>query len=345
MIKMKNKNIESKDFGQNEYWKNIYKLYTLIKRIVFPALVSVPSWGQMNFTAGQSFRDCPDCPEMVVIPSGSFLIGAPPEEVGRYDEEGPQREVNIGKFAAGKVDITKKQWAVFVAETNHLTTHGCAWADLPGDAKPWDLNPSASWNHLGFAQDDNHPVVCLTWDDVQDYLLWLSKKTGHHYRLLSESEWEYAARAGTTTTFPWGSGASHEFANYGTDTSFGKGLIAGRDQWMATSPVGSFPPNAFGLYDMHGNVMQWLADCFENSYSANPPDGSAYIADVTLKTTGDLADMNGKNSCSFHIVRGGDFGDPPRSIRSAARNWAPVAGTTLHTYASSALGFRVARAL
>ncbi|HZE82760.1 MAG TPA: formylglycine-generating enzyme family protein [Puia sp.] len=345
MFIKKSKKTDSKDLMHKESRRIISKVFASIMLIVSSALINIVSLAQTNLKPGQTFKDCPDCPEMVVIPSGSFMMGAPPDETGRYNEEGPQRKVSIRKFAAGKFDVTKRQWATFVAETNRTTTGGCAWSGLPGVEKPWELSASASWNHLGFAQDDSHPVVCLTWDDVQDYVRWLSKKTGSNYRLLTESEWEYAARAGTTTPYPWGPGASHEFANYGTDTAFGYGLAAGRDRWMTTSPVGSFPPNAFGLYDMHGNVMQWVEDCFENSYSDLPPDGSAYKVEVILKMTGDLAEMNGKNSCSYRIIRGGDFGDPPRMIRSASRNWAPVAGTTLHNYASSGLGFRVARTL
>ncbi len=281
---------------------------------------------------------------MVVIPSGSFMIGAPADEPGRYDEEGPQKKVNIRKFAAGKFDITRAQWAAFVSATNRVTSGGCAWSGLPSDKKG-DLDSLASWNHIGFPQDSTHPVICISWEDANDYVQWLSRKTGGNYRLLTESEWEYAARAGTTTAFPWGTAASHEFANYGTDSSWAIGLASGRDRWMTTSPVGSFPPNAFGLYDMIGNVMQWVGDCFENSYSDLPADGSSYKVDVILKMKGDLADMNGKNSCSYRIVRGGDFGDPSRMIRSAARNWAPTPGTTLQNYRSSGLGLRVAKSL
>jgi len=281
---------------------------------------------------------------MVVIPAGSFLIGAPADETGRYEEEGPQIKVNIRKFAVGKFDITLAQWAAFVTATHRVTSGGCAWSGLPSDKK-WDLDSLASWNHIGFPQDSTHPVVCISWEDANDYVQWLSHQTGGDYRLLTESEWEYAARAGTTTAFPWGSTPSHEFANYGTDTAFGIGLAVGHDRWMTTSPVGSFTPNAFGLYDMNGNIMQWVQDCFEASYQALPTDGSAYKSEVVLKMKADLVDMNGKNSCSYRIIRGGDFGDPPRFIRSASRNWAPTPGTTLHTYRTTGLGLRVAKTL
>jgi sulfatase-modifying factor enzyme 1 len=133
----------------------------------------------------------------------------------------------------------------------------------------WRLIRLAHGAILNSHRMTGHPVVCLTWSDAQDYVHWLSENTGKKYRLPSESEWEYAARAGSETAYPWGAGASHEYANYGAD-NWG-GLASGRDKWVNTSPVDSFPPNAFGLHDMHGNVLQWLQDCFAPDYSALPP--------------------------------------------------------------------------
>jgi formylglycine-generating enzyme required for sulfatase activity len=292
-----------------------------------------------EFRAGNIFRDCADCPEMVVIPAGTFTMGAPTNEVGRYNEAGPQRRVSIRQFAVGKFDVTKGQWAAFSAATNRATPEGCDYSGLEKKDEA-----TASWRHLGFTQDDNHPVVCVSWADAQDYLRWLSEKSGHKYRLLTEAEWEYAARAGTTTAYPWGPSASHENANYGSDTCC-SGLASGRDQWVNTSPVGSFPPNTFGLYDMHGNVLQWVQDCFASSYSGLPTDGSSFENDVELKMTGDFANMTGTHSCSYRVLRGGDWGDPPQQIRSAFRNFAPPAGATLQGYRTSGGGFRVARTL
>ena len=330
----------------------VAKLFLSIMLIVLSTLVAINSVAQStktlsSYKPGQTFIDCTECPLMVVIPRGSFMIGSPENEPGRYPEEGPQRKVNIKQFAVGKFDITKKQWALFVKETKRLTIGGCSWAALPGDTgKPWNPNPSASWNHIGFKQDSSHPVVCITWYDANDYIGWLNKKTGKTYRMLSEAEWEYSARAGTTSAYYWGDTASHEYANYGVDTAYGIGYAKGRDKWLyTTSPVGSFPPNAFGLYDMCGNVNQYLADCFQESYINLPTDGSAYKANTVLKMTGDLSSMTGTNSCSYRMVRGANFGDPPQMLRSAYRNWAPGPGTTLKNYSSSALGFRVARTL
>lgn len=285
---------------------------------------------------GETFRDCADCPEMVVVPAGSFMMGAPADELGSFVEEGPQRRVSIRQFAMGKFDLTRGQWAAFVSATKHGTTEGCEYSGFPKEKES-----KASWSNLGFPQDDNHPAVCLTWSDAQDYLHWLSQKTGRKYRLPTEAEWEYAARAGTTTPYPWGTKATHEFANYGADECC-SGSALGRDKWVNTSPVGSFPPNGFGLYDMHGNVLQWVQDCFARSYAGLPMDGSAYEVVTKLRMTGDLESMTGTSSCSYRMLRGGDWGDPPAMVRSAFRNFAPPPGETLEEYRSAGVGFRVA---
>lgn len=319
--------------------KQIYLCY-------MATLITISPFAQTTLMPGQTFRDCPDCPEMVVIPPGKFTIGSPLNEPGRFIVEGPEKTISIKKFAVGKFDVTRGQWAAFVTATNRAITRGCAWSGFKDTTrKEWESNPDASWNNLGFPQDDNHPVVCITWNDAQDYVNWLSKKTGSNYRLLTEAEWEYAARAGTTTPYPWGSVASHEYANYGIDSGSPSGMALGRDQWIYTSPVGSFPPNAFGLYDMHGNVLQFVEDCFADSYSDLPTDGSAYKKEVQLKMTGRFSFMNETSSCSHRMCRGGDWGNPPRLIRSAFRNWAPGPGATLQNYRSGGVGFRVAKTL
>jgi formylglycine-generating enzyme required for sulfatase activity len=329
-----------------KYFSSIFRTYPSAVFIIMYAFITIPASSQTKLKPGETIKDCPDCPEMVVIPAGSYMMGCSANDSGCYTEEKPSHLVAIQQFAAGKFDITRGQWAVFVAATNRTTTGGCAWSNLPADTslKPWDLNPAASWKHLGFPQHDDHPAVCITWKDVQDYLTWISKKTGAHYRLLTEAEWEYAARAGTMTGFPWGSLATHEKANYGKDSCCG-GAVSGRDRWMYTSPVGAFPPNAFGLYDMHGNVLQYVQDCFTLYDSQTPADGSAFKTDKIIKMTDDLSAFDGKSSCSFHATRGGDYGDPGTMVRSFARNWTPGGGGTLENYSSSGLGFRIARSL
>jgi formylglycine-generating enzyme required for sulfatase activity len=283
---------------------------------------------------------------LVVIPAGTFMMGSPANEPGSSDIEDPQHRVTVQHFAAGKFDVTRGQWAEFVSATKRETPAGCSYSGFPKEKEN-----TASWRNLGFAQDDNHPVVCVIWEDAQDYVHWLSQRTGRKYRLLTEAEWEYAARAGTTTAYPWGSTASHEYANYGPDKGHGHGLATGRDRWVYTSPVGSFPPNPFGLYDMNGNVLQWVQDCLAASYAGVPSDGSAYETDGELKLSGDFAELSGGRSCWYRILRGGDWGDPPEEIRSALRNFGPTEQAPekikkLFGYPRSAgVGFRVARTL
>ncbi|HEX5385459.1 MAG TPA: formylglycine-generating enzyme family protein [Gemmatimonadales bacterium] len=295
--------------------------------------------------AGEEFDDCAGagwCPRMVRIPAGSFTMGAAPgESPDPFFREGPQHRVSVRGFALGKLDVTHGEWAAFVAATHRATPRGCAWTGRVPDGQ---VDSAGSWRDPGFAQDDRHPVVCVTWDDAQDYVRWLSARTGHRYRLPSEAEWEYAARAGSTTRYPWGDTASHAHANYGADSGF-RPLAAGRDRWLHTSPAGAFPPNAFGLYDMNGNVLQYVQDCFAPSYAGLPTDGSAYETDTTLELTGELAVLNGERACSLRAARGGDWNDPPAEIRSAFRNFGPPPGQSLHDYRSTGVAFRVARDL
>ena len=252
---------------------------------------------------GQEFDDCGGeawCPRMVAIPAGTFVMGSPRSERGRYSNEGPQHGVSISRFAASKYEITFDQWGACVKGG------GCG------------RNPISSFLGGG---DEQPPVVDVSWNDAQEYVRWLSGATHQTYRLLSEAEWEYAARAGTTTTYPWGARASHDYANYGADSCC-SGLAAGRDQWVNTSPIGSFPANAFGLYDMHGNVWEWVDDCWHNSnYNGAPTDGSAWMS----------------GECPGRVLRGGSFDVPPRYLRSAIRGGSPPWDRKV------GMGFRVAR--
>jgi len=250
---------------------------------------------------GESFRDCPDCPEMVIVPAGSFTMGKTADEPGRGADEGPQRKVTIAQaFAVGKFEVTFAEWDACVKGG------GCF------EYEP----PDQGWGR------GRQPVINVGWTDAQAYVKWLNNTTGRSYRLLSEAEWEYAARAGTATAYPWGATASHEFANYGKDGCCG-GLAQGRDRWVNTAPVGSFPANRFGLHDMHGNVFEWTEDCWNESYAGAPSDGSVW-------RSGD---------CSRRVLRGGSWGSIPQVLRSADRNrYNP-------TDRNSNIGFRVARTL
>lgn len=319
---------------------------TLRLNLVLLLLISAASHknaiGETPIQGGGNFRDCEVCPEMVVIPSGSFVMGSPVGEPGSDEMERPQHRVAIQRFAAGKFDVTVGQWKVFVTETKRAAPEGCAYSGFQKEKQG-----TASWRNLGFEQNDSHPVVCISWEDAQAYVQWLRKRTGHQYRLLTEAEWEYAARANSTTAYSWGTTAGHDHANYGPETGHGHGIASGRDRWIYTSPVGSFPPNSFGLYDMSGNVLQWVQDCFAPSYADAPRDGTAYETDREWKLAGDLADLSGR-SCWYRRLRGGDWGDPPADIRSAFRNFGPTDQAPekirkLFGFSRSAgIGFRVA---
>jgi formylglycine-generating enzyme required for sulfatase activity len=242
----------------------------------------------------QTFRDCADCPEMVVIPAGSFTQGSPTSEAGRYSDEGPQRRVSVSAFAIGKTTVTFAEWDACVADG------GCNGYRPPED------------RGLGRG---NLPVINVSWDDAQAYVQWLSRKTGKRYSLPSESQWEYAARAGSTTAYYWGDAIGSGNANC---------LDCG-SQWggKQSAPVGSFRPNAFGLYDMAGNVWQWTADCVNDSYKGAPTDGSAWTS----------------GNCGRRVLRGGTAGNHPENARSATRHGSTSTGRP------GALGFRLARML
>jgi formylglycine-generating enzyme required for sulfatase activity len=228
------------------------------------------------------FRDGDDCPEMVVIPAGQFMIG-----------EGTQHKVTIARpFAVGKYPVTFDEWDACVK---------AGGIKYEPDDQGWGRG--------------NRPVIKVSWEDAQAYVAWLSKKTGKRYRLLSEAEWEYAARAGRTTRYPWGNEPGTNRANFDGSGS----------QWSGkqTSPVGSFEPNAFGLYDMIGNVWEWVQDCWNDSYKGAPADGSAW-------ESGD---------CGRKMVRGGSWEGRPEYGHVAIRNW--YAPSIRNDY----VGFRLARTL
>jgi len=258
------------------------------------------------------FRECADCPAMVVLPAGSFTMGSPASEPGLSDFEVPQHEVTIAKpFAVGEFTVTVDEFKAFVAATRYDAGSACyAW-----NGGSLELLSNRSWRAPGFEQTGSHPVICVNSNDAQAYAKWLSGKTGEPYRPLTEAEWEYAARAGATTTYYWGDEIGKGNANCDGCGS----------QWdnKGTSPVGSFKPNAFGLYDMAGNVWQWVQDCFHGDYSGAPSDGSAW-------TTGD---------CSGRVVRGGSWSNDPRGLRAANRY------TFTSDHRINDLGFRVGRTL
>jgi formylglycine-generating enzyme required for sulfatase activity len=277
-----------------------------------PPVPAVPSPGSV-------IRDAPG-PEMVLIPAGSFVMGVPPEETKRegapasYDDDArPQHTVTIARpFYLGKHPVTRGAFAAFASATGFADTQ---------------------WQKPSFAQTDQHPVVNVSHEDAAAYAAWLSRETGKDYRLPSEAEWEYAARAGTATARYWGDGRAEacRYANVADETlrkankdkADAQRYFGCDDGFANTSPVGTFQPNGFGLYDMLGNVCEWVADHWHDSYADAPEDGSAW-------TIGDSG---------LCVVRGGSWFNSPRVVRAGIRDKSGP-GVRLDR-----VGFRLARTL
>ena len=274
-----------------------------LTRAVFEALAALgeaaapkPRW-----EVGERLRDCPDCPELVVVPSGSYRMGSPLGEESRGNDEGPMHRVRISEpFAVGVYEVTFREWDAC------RRAGGCSHD--PDDR--------------GWGRGDR-PVILVSWKDAKEYVRWLSRETGKEYRLLSESEWEYVARGGTTGPFHFGLTISPEQANYNGNYTYGSG---GKGRYRArTVPVGSFPSNAFGLHDVHGNVLEWVEDCWHGSYRGAPSDGSAWASG---------------GDCGLRVLRGGSWlNSAPRNLRSANRLRLDSGIRNFH------VGFRVARTL
>ena len=288
------------------------------------------------------FRDCEECPELVVVPAGSFMMGSPDGEDGRHDWEGPVHRVHISEpFAVGVHEVTRGQFARFVRETGHSAGNACRTFENPDRDRillsfpTWNERTRRSWRNPGYSQTNAHPVTCVSWVDAQSYVRWLSRETGRTYRLLSESEWEYVARAGTGTSRHWGDGVSYAcryenvFDRSGYATYYNSWSLsrrpehACRDGHGFTAPVGSFSPNLYGLHDALGNVREWVEDCWNWRYVGAPDDGRAWT----------------RENCANRVLRGGLWDDDPRDVRSASRF------RSSPDLRSGGVGFRVARAL
>jgi formylglycine-generating enzyme required for sulfatase activity len=241
----------------------------------------------------QTFKECANCPLMVVVPLGEFMMGASAQDRDAIQDESPQRKVRIARpFAVSVFEVTFDEWDACVS------LGGCTY------------QPSeAGWGRGA------RPAMNVSWDEVQIYLVWLSKQTGKHYRLLSEAEWEYSARAGNDTIYTWGN-------EIGTGNANCNGCGSRWDN-KQTAPVGSFSANAFGLFDMAGNVSEWVQDCYQANYNGAPIDGSA-------RTSAD---------CVRRVVRGGSYGNLPAGLRSSSRFGANA------SFRFEGYGFRVAREL
>jgi formylglycine-generating enzyme required for sulfatase activity len=291
--------------------------------------------------AGEVFRDCPDCPEMVVIPPGSFSMGSSDSDTSRdlaavtgkfleysrraaadaFATEHPQHPVvQDHSFALGKYLVTRGEFAVFARETGYVADAPCITFVKNDFSEP--LN--SGWQNPGFAQTDRDPVVCVTWKDTRAFIEWLNQKINKQrsavhgsglYRLPSEAEWEYAARAGQQTSWWWGDSVGQGNADC---------TICG-STWdnTGTAPIDAFRPNPFGLYEMIGNVFEWTEDCWNSSYSGAPNDGSSW--------------KNG--DCGNRVARGGSWLSDPFATRSAARTKFSLKQRTNY------LGFRLEKSL
>jgi formylglycine-generating enzyme required for sulfatase activity len=299
----------------------------LLPSFVIALLVLVPPGTSLaQIQKDREFQECPVCPIMVGIPSGTFVMGSPRSESGRFDSEGPQHSVAIKAFALGKYDVTSEEFLTFLRETGyqpaacnpildmkwHSPGHGRAYSPYYGEPLRW-------------------PAVCLDWRDAEKYIAWLNVKVriehpatatdlaNGPYRLPTEAEWEYAARAGTTTARWWGNDVGIGKANCnGCGSKWDNRLLA---------DVDSFAPNPFGLYGMLGNAWQWTADCWHPNYVRAPQDGSAWT----------------DKDCKRYVIRGGSWDNLPTFVRSAARSGSGPGGGE-YDY-SSLTGFRVARDL
>jgi formylglycine-generating enzyme required for sulfatase activity len=293
--------------------------------------------------SSKAFRDCRFCPELVIVPAGSFIMGSPEYELGRDSDEGPQRRVIFGKpFAVGRYAVTVDEFSTFVKDTAYRA------GELCGADNDWQSPKAGSYEappgfDLGFIQTGRNPAVCVSWYDAQAYVEWLSKKTNQRYRLLSEAEREYVTRAGTSTPYWWGTGITPAQALYdarslapaqvASDKRSASQLNKGKlntqmliSEKSAAPPghtalVDAYRPNDWGLYQVHGNVAEWTEDCWEASILSSSDSGAPVVVP----------------NCSAHVLRGGAWSYWPAALRAAHREPAPAEGRYNH------VGFRVAR--
>ena len=284
-----------------------------------------------RFKTTDSFKDCEDCPEMVTVAQGEVLMGSNRNDIDSgiaAENEGPQHKATIRQpFAVGRFEVTRDQYAAFVKRSGYKGGERCVTFEnnVPQE------RANRSFLDPGFVQNGTHPVVCVSWTDAKAYVEWLSQTTGKRYRLLSEAEFEYAARAGGTSRFGVSSDPDEicKFANGADQSAKAAGLPVDspymncQDGYPFTAPVGSFPANVFGIHDLIGNVWEWTEDCFYNDYASAKPDGAART----------------ETACPVRTVRGGDWFSNEAALRPAAR--AKASADARH----DDIGFRVARTL
>jgi formylglycine-generating enzyme required for sulfatase activity len=290
------------------------------------ALVLAYAWACAGpASAAPALKDCAECPDLVAVAPGSFTRGATVGDVAADPGELPPHEVTVRRpFAIAATPVTVDQFAAFVAATGYALKGGCHTLTDEG----WRVDPAANFRAPGFAQNGTHPAVCVSWNDAQAYVAWLSQLGGRRYRLPSEAEWELAARGGTATRNFWGDDDRDAclYANVNdiaAKNKTAKVAVNCDDGYLYTSPVARFRPNPFGLYDMIGNAWAWTADCWLGDYARSPRDGSA-------------AEVAG---CAERVLRGSSWTDTPGPVRINAREHRPPSARL------SIVGFRVARDL
>jgi formylglycine-generating enzyme required for sulfatase activity len=300
--------------------KTIDLLAALAAIAVAPGLAHAQKAGPGSYAPGETFQECRYCPEMVAIPAGSFMMGSEDSDPDRQEDEILHRVSIASPFAVSATEITWDQWEACVRDDhcNGFAVESALRLDFNGEPNP---------DYVDFGRGDR-PVVGISWYDAIAYVGWLNRKTesDDQYRLLTDAEWEYVARAGTTTIYPWGDTLDYDYGNFGTREGELGGLAEGRDRWVdETAPVASFPPNAFGLYDVQGNVFEWLQDCYRVDLSDGPFDGSANL----------------DGDCGTRMFRSGTFLSHPPMHRAGNRSpgYAPT------TRGRNYLGMRVAKTL
>jgi len=294
------------------------KKFNVVALAITLCCLSLSAWAvSKSIQPGDTFRDCPDCPEMVVLPAGNFLMGLSTDEAKRDAKQEsftykivdswrwsktvmPQHPVKIQRpFALGKYPVTRGEFAAFVRETGYSANQPCFIAG----GRYGGFSSEADWRHPGFDQSDRDPVVCVSWDEARAYVDWINKKLAQAnpvllngwYYLPSEAEWEYAARAGTRTTRWWGNAIGSNKAvclHCGTPWDH-----------QQPAPVGLYGANSFHLYDMLGNVWQWTKDCWNLNYAGAPADGGAWLV----------------GNCAQRVLRGGSWRSAPEYLTSTAR--------------------------
>jgi len=284
-----------------------------LPKVVVPALIeekpviSIPAVVKKG-EFRDKLKDGTDAPATVWLPKGKFKMGSNQE-----DREKPIHEVTIDyELAVGKYPATMGEFKKFVQATGYKTEAEMGDGAYVRIGDSWSKKADANWKNPYFTQTDSHPVVCVSWNDAREYCEWLSEQTGQVYRLLSEAEWEYACRAGSTGKYCFGDDV-HQLQNYAWfDGNSGE----------KTHPVGQKKPNAFGLYDMHGNVWEWCEDVWHENYNGAPTDGNAWIVGGEPK---------------YHLLRGGSWYSDDNYLRCAHRNWSDS------TYRNNNGGLRFSR--